>query len=320
MGHVFWLLVTKLNTMKLDENVINSRVKNRFETLEKDFRKIHENTYSYSKAVYVNATTKLTITCPVHGDFEQSSNVHLRGGGCPSCGHLKTVSEAVRKASIEFEGRANKIHSKKYDYSNVEYINARTKVKIFCLAHGEFCQSPDAHLKGKGCKKCATKANTELQRYTEEKLINKFNAVHQNRYSYEKLIYLGLSKKIIITCPVHGHFESKAQHHLDGTGCPKCAKYGFNTSIPGILYYLKISNGLAYKIGITNRSVRERFPRDWEKIEILKEWYFEDGQMAYAKEKDIMTTYFEFKYEGPELLESGNSELFMMDILNLDTE
>lgn len=306
--------------MRLDEKVINSRVKNRFETLEKDFREIHGNTYSYSKAIYVNAKSKLTITCNVHGDFEQSPNVHLRGDGCPSCGHLKTVAGAVKKASSEFEGRANKIHSKKYDYTNVQYVNARTKVKIICPSHGEFCQSPDAHLKGKGCKKCASEANTKLQRYTEDELINKFNTVHQNRYSYEKLTYLGLSKKIIITCTVHGHFESKAQHHLDGTGCPKCANYGFNTSIPGILYYLKISKGLAYKIGITNRSVRERFPRDWKKIEILKEWYFEDGQMAYAKEKEIMTTYFEFKYEGPELLESGNSELFTRDILNLDTE
>ena len=40
--------------------------------------------------------------------------------------------------------------------------------------------------------------------------------------------------------------------------------------------------------------------------------------MAYDKEKEIMSTYFEFKYEGPELLESGNSELFIKDILNLD--
>jgi hypothetical protein len=306
--------------MNLDENVLNSKVKKRFETLEEDFRKIHGNTYSYTKAVYVNAITKLTITCPLHGDFEQSSNVHLRGDGCPTCGQLKTVSGAVEKASREFEGRANKIHSKKYDYSNVKYVNARTKVKIICPTHGEFHQSPDAHLKGKGCKKCATEANTELQRFSKDELINKFNTVHQNHYSYEKMIYLGLSKKIIITCPEHGFFESKAQHHLDGTGCPKCAKYGFNTSIPGILYYLKISNGLAYKIGITNRSVRERFPRDWEKIDILKEWYFEDGQMAYNKEKEIISTYFQFKYEGPELLESGNSELFIKDILNLDPE
>lgn len=45
----------------------------------------HRNKYSYSKANYVDAHTKVIITCPIHGDFEQTPDHHLRGCGCPRC-------------------------------------------------------------------------------------------------------------------------------------------------------------------------------------------------------------------------------------------
>lgn len=48
-------------------------------------RKIHKGRYGYEKAVYVNAHTKVTITCFLHGDFLQSASSHLSGRGCPDC-------------------------------------------------------------------------------------------------------------------------------------------------------------------------------------------------------------------------------------------
>lgn len=38
----------------------------------------------------------------------------------------------------EFIERARKIHGNKYDYSKVNYVNAKTKVCIICPIHGEF--------------------------------------------------------------------------------------------------------------------------------------------------------------------------------------
>ena len=57
--------------------------------------------------------------------------------------------------SEEFIERANIIHKNKYDYSLVNYINARTKVKIICPIHGVFSQSAGSHLHGCGCPACA---------------------------------------------------------------------------------------------------------------------------------------------------------------------
>ena len=59
----------------------------------------------------------------------------------------------------------NLIHGNKYDYSLVEYSTMHNKVKIICPIHGEFQQTPNAHMRQKqGCKKCALilKANNFL--------------------------------------------------------------------------------------------------------------------------------------------------------------
>lgn len=56
--------------------------------------------------------------------------------------------------ATEFVRRARTIHSDKYDYSKVVYVNNKTKVCIICKEHGEFWQTPAKHLQDHGCSKC----------------------------------------------------------------------------------------------------------------------------------------------------------------------
>lgn len=60
-----------------------------------------------------------------------------------------------RLTKQEFIEKARAKHGCKYDYSKVEYINNHTKVCIICPEHGEFWQTPNKHLSGQGCPKCA---------------------------------------------------------------------------------------------------------------------------------------------------------------------
>lgn len=46
---------------------------------------IHNNKYDYSKVIYLNSQTKVTIVCPVHGEFEQLPYDHLSNHGCGKC-------------------------------------------------------------------------------------------------------------------------------------------------------------------------------------------------------------------------------------------
>ena len=78
-----------------------------------------------------------------------------------------------------FISKAIKIHGNKYDYSKVEYINAKTKVIILCNIHGDFSQTPSNHLSNFNCQKCSNnfKLNTQI-------FIEKSKQIHENKYDY----------------------------------------------------------------------------------------------------------------------------------------
>lgn len=49
-------------------------------------RKVHKDRYDYSKSEYKADKKKVIITCPIHGDFEQKPNAHIKSKqGCPNC-------------------------------------------------------------------------------------------------------------------------------------------------------------------------------------------------------------------------------------------
>lgn len=101
--------------------------------------KVHNFIYDYSLVKYVNYHTNIKIICNEHGVFEQNPINHLSGkNGCPKC------FGGVRHSLNDFIIKAEKYHGKKYDYSLVKYINARTKVDIICKDHGVFEQVPEA--------------------------------------------------------------------------------------------------------------------------------------------------------------------------------
>lgn len=52
----------------------------------KKSRLIHGDRYDYYRVVYTRNSTKVAIICPVHGEFRQRPNAHLRGSGCSLCG------------------------------------------------------------------------------------------------------------------------------------------------------------------------------------------------------------------------------------------
>ena len=157
---------------------------------------VHGNKYDYSKVEYVGMLAKVTIICPIHGEFEQRADSHLSGYGCRYCSRsAKNTTESFIKAAID-------VHGNKYDYSKVDYVNSKTKVTIICPTHGEFKQSPYEHLKGCGCIHCAGKA-----KYTTETFIAAAREIHGDKYDYSKVEYVNAKTKVTIICSIHGEFE-----------------------------------------------------------------------------------------------------------------
>lgn len=132
-------------------------------------KQVHGERYDYSKTEYVKSTQKVIITCPIHGDFTQTPNNHLKGQQCPVCGNLQRIKSNSKNTKY-FINKANQVHNDKYDYSKSDYINNKIKVKIICHStdqygneHGEFWQTPHDHIDGKcGCPKCKNKGQYSL--------------------------------------------------------------------------------------------------------------------------------------------------------------
>ncbi|MFK7002047.1 hypothetical protein V3470_13705 [Flavobacterium oreochromis] len=171
----------------------------------------HQNNFNYDKVVYLNAKSKVIITCKKHGDFEQMPYDHLRGNGCLECNGRKKITKE------EFIEKANKVHNHNFIYDKVVYLNNKAKVIITCRKHGDFEQIPANHLKGNGCLDCSG-----LKRLSPQEFIEKANKVHNYKFNYDKVKYINRDTKVIITCRKHGDFKQIPRNHLNGNGCIMC--------------------------------------------------------------------------------------------------
>ena len=180
---------------------------------------IHGDNYDFSQIDYVNNTTKIKVYDNILKEYFWITSASILVG----CGNKKNIGKKLNekfKLGVEnFIEKAAVRHNNKYDYSEVEYVNNRTKVCIICPEHGEFIATPDVHLSGCGCKYC----NRGVV-FNNDDFIKMSNIVHNNKYTYTKTEYKKALKKVIITCPIHGDFYQTPSKHINGHGCPECAK------------------------------------------------------------------------------------------------
>src|SRR5437879_3351183 len=94
---------------------------------------IHGEKYDYSQTVWGKSHDKVTVICRKHGPFEIYTHHHMAGQGCRACQY-----DGKRSGLSGFIEKAKAKHGAKYDYSKVEYVNARTHITIICPEHGEF--------------------------------------------------------------------------------------------------------------------------------------------------------------------------------------
>lgn len=60
---------------------------------------------------------------------------------------------------------------------------------------------------------------------TTEEFIQRARKVHGDKYDYSKVEYIDNRTKVCIICPEHSEFMQQGGSHLDGRGCPECAKF-----------------------------------------------------------------------------------------------
>lgn len=200
-------------------------------TTEEEFIKkanyVHNNFFIYDNCNFKNVNSEVKVTCPIHGEWFPKANNHLSGMNCPQCSKegikheitlLKPKNNSTTRYTTEtFIEKSNKVHNNEYSYNKTFYEKNNKKVIVTCSIHGDFEVTPNHHLSGRGCPKCAGNA-----RLNTETFAKKANIIHNYKYSYDKTNYEKTHKNVIIECPIHGVFEMSPANHLKGQGCPKC--------------------------------------------------------------------------------------------------
>lgn len=125
------------------------------------FRAAYGDKYDYSKVVYVNNYTPVTVICPEHGEFTPRPYNHWSGAhkcvGCDGAARRAKNGETIVEKFVT-------VHGTRFDYSRVEYVSALgSKVEILCSKHGSFWMTPRNHLAGRACPSCFNGATSKQE-------------------------------------------------------------------------------------------------------------------------------------------------------------
>lgn len=237
--------------------------KNKQDKIKKNINKakeIHNNKYDYSLVKYEKTTEKIIIICLEHGEFKQHIWNHLKGRGCPDCARKQKTHDkyiVVKKFT--------EIHGDIYDYSLVEYINDKVKVKIICKKHGVFQQNSMKHKSGQGCPSCRmSHGEQKIERFLENNQVlyekqKKFeDCKNLNRLPFD--FYLN-EYEVCIEYDGEQHFEPR-----------------FENTEKSILNFEKIKK---------NDLIKEDFCKKNE-IKLLRIPYFEKKNIEKIIEKEIL--------------------------------
>lgn len=205
----------------------------------------HGELYNYDNVKYVNSCTKVSITCPLHGEFLQTPAHHLHGTRCPSCfGSIKYSFDTLQQA-------IDRKHSGKIELlpdQNIDGIERKYKFKHVC-GH-EWEAKAGNILNGKSCPKCGNQIPHTNTSFSE--LLNK---KHNGSITLcENQVIDGMRFKYRFRHICGYEWEAKANNILSGKSCPKCTFGGFNPSKPAVLYILKINGEFKFTgFGISNK-------------------------------------------------------------------
>lgn len=167
--------------------------------------------FDFSKAEFEKVTDYVEIICKKHGSFKRKVYNCLKGNvRCPDC-----FLEERRNSFLE---TAHKIHGDRYDYSQIEYVNKTTPIKIICKEHGPFMQTPETHRDGYGCSLCSGK-----RKPTTEEWVDSVKHLYDGRYDLSKVQYIDNKTPVEVVCSKHGSFYPIPNNYRKGiSGCPRC--------------------------------------------------------------------------------------------------
>jgi T5orf172 domain len=234
------------------------------------------------------------------------------GRGCPDCGERKRA-DSHRFKEQESDSRLFERAIQRLG----PFVAWKVKTLLLCTICG--CKWNAAPISA-ACPDCFKRRHADSQRLTKDRLQKHLSDLERRGITMLSE-YINRRNKGLFRCRCGNKWRVETGAVFDGSGCSNCANYGFQSGKPAMLYYVRVTNPFGdpvYKIGVTNRTMQERFERESRKITIIQTVDFDSGTKAYEIEQAILKDYDADRYEGPDILEVGNDELFNCDVLQLD--
>lgn len=123
---------------------------------------------------YCDDRSKMTMYCPLHEEFISTPRLLLQKQGCHRCANTKGAQKSRLSQAI-FLRKVQRIYREEpYDFSELNYVDSTTIVKVYCEKHGYFEKMPSSLLAGEGCAKCyrekygGSKGETEVFSYLKD--------------------------------------------------------------------------------------------------------------------------------------------------------
>lgn len=204
--------------------IINDKTRCTTEEFIENSIKKYGTRFDYSLVEYVNSETKIQIICKIHGIFKQIPHRHLQHGKCPNCSKISR-KEKLSLSREEFIAKCIEAHGAKYDYSQTNYINNQTKIKIKCKnCDLIFEQRATNHINdNKGCYNCSIR-----KKLTKEKFIERAIKCYGNKFDYAQVEYKNSYTRVKVKCnDCNFQFLSIANTHIQGKeSCKNCFQIG----------------------------------------------------------------------------------------------
>lgn len=186
---------------------------------QNQLQKVHGARY---KVVNDTDLRHVTMSCVEHGNFSHSANAICKAAGCPTCGRANKDAHAL-KTTEEFIQAAEEVHQGKFDYSQTVYTKSTEHISVICPKHGVFRTVPVVHLQGHDCSRCAADKQAANTKHSQEWFVTNAVDMFGEAYTYDRSVYSGMNKQVVITCPKHGDFQQMPTNFLKGWGCRECS-------------------------------------------------------------------------------------------------
>lgn len=275
-----------------------------------------------------NQHVKIIFKCKTCGEFESTPNVvlNVKIHPCRTCSS-KITNKAKTGDIPAFIEKCKKKYGDRYSYHKVYFKAMRENIIVTCNIHKEdfeinannFLYSAKV-----GCPKCIQDKIKNTQRLTKEEYIEKCNKIHKDKYDLSEIDYQGTDRKIKVKCKTCEHvWYPSAKNFYGGSGCPICANISKNyrwNDRPTSLYIIEVfeNEQYLYKIGITIRTLEERYSNEYEKpFKVIYTKLYETGELPHIIEQKTRSALDKYNYKGENIFKrTNNNEIFTINPLD----